>query len=515
MNKLPAKQIYLLSIIVLGIITLSVYSTYAIFTLESETSDIVNIQTLNALNINTTTYEYKQVIVPADSSINTDVDIYNNFNYDLCYSVWYKVVPASGISTSAVSIYQNTNEALSTSGNMEPITSRRVNIIIKNNNDKDIKVNVGISYSKNEGTCELNISNDKSLISSTMDDTKKLSDIIIKDTQIKSNPANYITYKNNMGDLILKENEKIKISTEYGYKDEIFTLLNPKEINTTDIDKYVSTNDTKYYTCLEGVECRYLYRINEVKKENNTYKITKYDNMIGYLAGESGVRKVDKNYYYYGDNPNNFIYYNCTNDLDTNTCELWRIIGAIYDTKTNKYVTKIIKNDFIDTLNYSDNDNTWSKSNILNELKEYKLTDVFEEEITYKVENLNNNTLTLLKEENKSKIMLMNISDYLNTSICQNKRIDEFDEKCLNNNWLNKNYSTNEWTMTVKYEEPYIDKDTNETITPKNDIVYSIGNNITESVVTNKLNIRPVLYLKNITILLDGGGTYEKPYIVR
>ena len=60
MNKLPAKQIYLLSIIVFGIITLSVYSTYAIFTLESETSDIINLETANVLNIESNTYEYKQ-----------------------------------------------------------------------------------------------------------------------------------------------------------------------------------------------------------------------------------------------------------------------------------------------------------------------------------------------------------------------------------------------------------------------------------------------------------------------
>ena len=47
MNRLPAKQIYLLSIIVIGILTLSVYSTYSIYTLESETSDIVSMQTSN------------------------------------------------------------------------------------------------------------------------------------------------------------------------------------------------------------------------------------------------------------------------------------------------------------------------------------------------------------------------------------------------------------------------------------------------------------------------------------
>ena len=91
MNRLPAKQIYLLSIIVIGIITLSVYSTYAIYTLESETSDIVSMNTSNYLDVNAKLYEYSKLTIPANSTINTDIDVYNNLDYDLCYSVWYNL----------------------------------------------------------------------------------------------------------------------------------------------------------------------------------------------------------------------------------------------------------------------------------------------------------------------------------------------------------------------------------------------------------------------------------------
>ena len=517
MNRLPAKQIYLLMVIVVGIITLSVYSTYAIFTLESETSDIVNIQTSNNLNVASTTYEYKQIHVNANSSINTDIDIYNNFSYDLCYSIWYKVVPKSNISTNIVSVYQNTSEALTTSGNLEPVTSRRVNLIIKNNNDKEVKVNVGVLYSKNEGKCELNISNDKRLISSTMDDTKILSDIIMKNNEVINSQANYITYSDNSDVIEIPSYEKIYISTKYTYKDEIFTLTDYKEINSNEIINYISSDNIKYYTCISNTECRHLYRIKEANIDNNIYKITKYDTMIGYLSGESGIRKINQNYYYYGDNPNNFIYHNCKNELDNNTCELWRIIGVFYDNQSNKYLTKIIKNDTIGTYKYSDTNNTWQSSNILKTLKELKLNnEAMQQEITYKTENVsNNNEITSLNDSNKSNIVLMNLSDYLNTSICQNKSINEFDDKCQNNNWLNKNYTLNEWTMTIKYEEPYVDKDTNETVTPPNNNVYSIGSNINESITTTSLNVRPVIYLKSTTILLDGNGSFEKPYIVR
>ena len=507
MNKLPTKQIYLLLIIVVGIITLSAYSTYAIFTLESETSDIVSMNTSNYLNINSNIYEYNKVIIPANSSVTTDIDIYNNFDYDLCYSIWYKIVNSNNINTSLVSIYQNTKETLTTSGSINPVTSRRINIIIKNNNTTTAKVNIGISYSKNEGTCELNIPSDKHLITSTTDETKTLSELIIKSNEKQNNESNYITYKDTDKEIILSNN-KLLTSNNYTYQDEIFTLTNPQEIDIDAID-----NNQNNYTCISNTSCRYLYKINEIKEEDNTYKLTKYDLMVGYLKGESGIRKNNQNYYYYGDNPNNFIYYNCIDESNLKTCELWRIIGVF--NIDNKYLTKIIKDDTIGTYEYSNTSNTWNTSNILNTLKRLNINDI-KTEINYKIENVNNNNeITLLNENNISNIMLMNLSDYINTSICENKKINEFDLNCQNNNWLNKNYDIDEWTMTVKYIEPYIDQTTNELINPDNNTAYSIGSSIKETNINTLLNIRPVIYLKENTNLLSGSGTFDSPYIVK
>ena len=504
MNRLPAKQIYLLSIIVIGIITLSVYSTYAIYTLESETSDIVSMNTSNYLNINTTTYEYNKITVPANSTISTDVDVYNNYEYDLCYSVWYKIVATKDVSIGKISIYQNTNDALTTSGSIGPISSRRINIIVKNNNSTQAKVNIGISYSKNEGTCELNMPDDKHLIASTVDETKTLSELIMKNDEIKNNDSNYITYEDTKE---ISINDTLTISDKYTYKDEIFTLTNPKEVNVGSIN----TTENNY-TCLNGNTCRHLYRINEIKQENNNYKIEKYNLMIGYLSGESGVRKVGQDYYYYGDNPNNFVYYNCSDKQDAKTCELWRIIGTF--NKDNKYITKIIKNDSIDITPYGTN-NTWNTSTVLNILKNVKIEDnTFKKEITNKIEVINSKFEISTKDSINSNIMLMNLSDYLNTSICENKKITEFDEKCLNNNWLNKNYDFDEWTMTIKYEEPYVDDATNELITPENNMAFSIGSEIKASLVTTNQNIRPVIFLEDTAIPISGNGSYEKPYII-
>ena len=163
MNKNRIKQIYLLLIIVLGIITLSVYSTYSIFTLEAESTDIVSIHTPSSLSVSYSSYEYKQVTVSKNSFINTDIDIYNNLDYELCYSIWYKIAN-DNVDNSKVKVYQNTDSGLLTSSIITAGTSRRINIIIINDNDIDIKVNVGLAYDKNDGTCELNISDDKTNI---------------------------------------------------------------------------------------------------------------------------------------------------------------------------------------------------------------------------------------------------------------------------------------------------------------------------------------------------------------
>lgn len=59
----------------------------------------------------------------------------------------------------------------------------------------------------------------------------------------------------------------------------------------------------------------------------------------------------DNNVRYIGANPNNYIYFNCSdyNNPTANTCELWRIIGVFNNVSksdgTNSSLVKIIRND--------------------------------------------------------------------------------------------------------------------------------------------------------------------------
>ena len=515
MNKLPTKQIYLLMIIVFGIITLSIYSTYSIFTLESESSDIVSIHTPSNLTISLDSYEYRQVLVPANSYITTDIDIYNNYNYDICYSVWYKVA-TKNIDNSKVKIYQNTSDSLTTSSTLQSITNRRISLIIINDNDTDVKVNIGLSNAQNQETCELNILNDKLLITNTINNPLLLSNSIINNTQTINNESGYLTYKNIEERIKLSNGDKIFVSKEFAYQNESFTLTNPEEIEITKINEYKD-----YYTCLENANCQFLYNIIDTTNEEKDYYITKYNLLSGYLSGNIGLRKINNDYYFYGDNPNNFIYFNCINELDKNTCELWRIIGFIYDNEENKYLTKIIKEDYLLKDKYDDNNQIWDKSNInkyFNE--EYKLNNSYLKTITFKQENisdLTNKTNEIKKYGNdiKTSVTLMTLSDYLNASLCENREINNYDNTCLKNNWLNRNSNINEWTTSINYQEPYEDEETKEKITPDNNTIYSVGNTIEGTIVSSKLNIRPVVYLKSRMLLNGGDGSFDNPYTIR
>ena len=69
--------------------------------------------------------------------------------------------------------------------------------------------------------------------------------------------------------------------------------------------------------------------------------------------------------------------------------------------------------------------------------------------------------------------------------------------------------------MSINYQEPYEDNETNEMINPENNTVYSVGNTIEESIISSELNIRPVVYLKWRMLLSSGDGSFDNPYIIR
>ena len=80
---------------------------------------------------------------------------------------------------------------------------------------------------------------------------------------------------------------------------------------------------------------------------------------------------ADKNVRYIGANPNNYVYFNCSdyNNPTADTCELWRIIGVFNNiTKsdgTKENLVKIIRDDSIGDIAWDDNNvNDWSTATL-------------------------------------------------------------------------------------------------------------------------------------------------------
>lgn len=560
MNKLPTKQIYLLLVIIIGIIALSIYSTYAIFTFESETSEVVNIKLPTNIMLKTDITEYKQIEVKANSVSTTDVDMYNTFEYNICYSIWYKIVKENNEN---VEIYQYNTESLNTSGIVEANTNLRTTLLIINDNDKDIKINFGIATTKETETCILNLSKDKKTVKNLYSERiQYLNEKIIDNsgTNVKDNEDGFLIEK----DLTqtITYSDKITIANKFEVKDEKFTLIEPITTSIKEFEENspnINYQEKDYYIC--NTDCSILYKVKESKinkkdEKNIKYEITNYDKYEGYLKGTSGIKKVNENYYYYGDNPNNYIYYNCNN----NECELWRIVGAFYNEKTKKYDIKIVKNNSIGKYQYNDNDNSneWTKSTLYKYLNsEYKINN-FKKLTTnypYRYEELTTLNIDVLQMPNsiistkEKDISILNLSDYLNTSTCQNSTIDKYGI-CLNNNWLNRAEIKNEWLLTLNkkilIEDDKKDLNTNlvnpgeesnnskteqefEPTQPDDTTILNNENNpINEEIInevytkelkpiliTEKLSVRPVVYLKDRVLLYSGNGTIDNPYIIK
>ena len=260
---------------------------------------------------------------------------------------------------------------------------------------------------------------------------------------------------------------------------------------------------------------------------------------------------VDNNLRYIGSNPDNYLYFNCNDyeNQNSNTCELWRIIGIFNEGShgiTNTKLIKIIRNESLGNIAWDENNqNNWSKSTlneILNRDYYYSLNNYSTNGINEQTRNLiveikwklgasnSNNDVTAetfyTRERGTTvyngndniwndRIGLLYPSDYgyatsggitTDRNACLEKEIynwtsSEYSD-CYNNNWLFT--SSNEWTLTTRSGNNYN--------------VFYIANtgNINSSYndANNKFKIRPVLYLKSNLKVKGGNGTSTNPYII-
>ncbi len=251
-----------------------------------------------------------------------------------------------------------------------------------------------------------------------------------------------------------------------------------------------------------------------------------------------------KNVRYIGANPNNYVYFNCSdyNNQSDSTCEKWRIIGAFNNvTKsdgTKENLVKIIRDESIGNIAWdSNNVNDWSTATLqqnLNSGTYYTTTlknDTTRNAIESVVWNLggtdayNTSTASMFYTAERGttvysgrpttwtgKIGLMYPSDYgyataggstTNRATCLSTVLYNWDGSgvadCKNNDYLFKS-SYVQWTLA-----------------PSSGLAFNVFNvysngNVDYDVAYDARGVRPALYLKSSISVGSGNGTSTSPY---
>ena len=153
------KKNYLLGLIVLGLISLSVYSTYAMFTASVETNDIVSLSA-STLPTNSEIVEYERLTIKSKEKKVIEYTVNNNTDNSLYYGVWYEMINPSSINDDIV-IGKSEDTTSDTLGQLSSGSNAKVLFVIENKTNSNIIVNVGVGYSE---TSSLNLPTNRNLI---------------------------------------------------------------------------------------------------------------------------------------------------------------------------------------------------------------------------------------------------------------------------------------------------------------------------------------------------------------
>ena len=321
-GKLPIKESYLLIIIIVGILSLSMYSSFALFSLEKTTSnDIVTMRAANNIETNINVYEYKTVTVDANSNLAVMVNVKNTTSDSIYYGVYYENAPV-GVRVTKIDWSEN-----NTTGNISGNTILPVELMIINDTNSSVTINIGVAGGSSN---ELGLPDGKILVTEEFDTGafyNTLPTMDDSDVEIKYD-ANNITY---FKDLVT--------CTDNGSGCKI-VLVRPS--STKDLTAgehtvlYVLENN-------DGYRVKFNKKINLKSGTNAVELITKLNDNTSGDSG-SGVYKVEHSsiaagssatgstipavtdYRYYGPSPNNYI---CLDMEGGSTCpdkHLYRII---------------------------------------------------------------------------------------------------------------------------------------------------------------------------------------------
>lgn len=325
-------------------------------------------------------------------------------------------------------------------------------------------------------------------------------------------------------------------------------------------ERQINTNAATYIKKLYSTTQK-----STVKNNSITYNTSPSQLLMNDRKGSSSTGIDAGNIRYYGANPDNYVYFNCSNynNPTASTCEVWRIIG-VFDGKV-----KIIRNSNIGTYAWDNmngsGSNDWSKATLMKLLNQgytgtggslyynsksgscYAGQNKATKSCNFTSTGIKNDeTRNMISENNWNlgatngytyypnqyytyergtsvytgrptswigKIAPMYLSDYAYASDFNkcNKNLQGYtDTNCTNTNWLKGVSSTAGsiyWTLTPKNS----DADGVYDLLPYISSSVSVGS----SGAYNSFNVAPTLYLNPDTIITKGEGTKDSPYKVK
>ena len=140
------KRNYLISVIVMGLIVLSLYSTYAMFTETIEIDQVINM-TASPIPLESKIVEYEQVEVNANDNKIIELNINNKTESNLYYGTWYQMVNPE-VKEETLIIAKHVNSEDETTGLINVNSSKKVIIVIDNKTNSNVTIYMGVGYSK-------------------------------------------------------------------------------------------------------------------------------------------------------------------------------------------------------------------------------------------------------------------------------------------------------------------------------------------------------------------------------
>ncbi len=306
-------------------------------------------------------------------------------------------------------------------------------------------------------------------------------------------------YANHKSNLPKEENGSVQVTINTLIEAELISeVVDPKNKEQT-CTGYVQVKKVEddyvyipFLTCKGNYEPEYL--VDKIKNS----KLDEYGN---------GVYEIDGEYVYRGDDVNNYITFNN---------QTWRIVSI--DSEGD---VKIVFND-------KDNERyAWDTAYNSEKNKEYGVTtdylrtdirkmlnDYYENVLTVKVKaNLVSKTLCVggLKVGDTStkeiECSITKVDEYVGLLTVRDYQLASLDQgctgynkqECTNYNYISDDISS--WLLTKNSENSYE--------------VYFLNKTITPQKASTSRKVSPVVFLSKDTIILEGKGTQDEPYVIK